>query len=105
VAGLGEHDRVARLHDLLLGVADEAQLGSLEVEQQAERASAPLGCGPDLGRPALERLCVAVGAVQPRAVHPGRHEAVENARRVGGGSQRRDDLRAPFEHARQCRNS
>ena len=44
--------------------------------------------------------CVAVRAVQPRAVQPGRDQRVQHAGGVGGGPQRRHDLRSSLEHGR-----
>src|SRR4051794_40254724 len=46
----------------------------------------------------------AMRAVQARAVDPGRHETVEHPTWIGRGTERRHDLRPPFQHAHPIAN-
>ena len=93
-----ERDDVADRHVARLGRRREPQLRPLQVEQQAERAPGARGRLAHGGRAAAQVVVVAVRAVQTRAVEPRGDESVEHARRIGGGAQRRHDLRAPLQH-------
>ena len=94
-----EHDGLVELERARLGAGREAQLGTLQVEQQADRPAGAGGRLADLARAPAQVVVGAVRAVQPGAVQAGGDQLVELPGRVGGRPERGHDLRVPAVHA------
>src|SRR5690606_21813788 len=70
----------------------EADLGALEVGEDADAASAGLGCGADVGVVGAVVVVGTVAEVQSRYVQSGVDELAEDLRARRGRSEGRDDL-------------
>src|SRR5690554_5793711 len=77
--------------DLVLLEAAHADLGTLQVLQDADGDAELLGRGADVGNGLPVQLVVAVGEVEAEDVHPGQQQAADHLLGVRGGPQRGHD--------------
>ena len=75
--------------------AADAELGPLQVGQDADGPPGGVGGGPHMGIGVGVLVVVAVGEVEPGDVHPGADEGGDALRRGGGRPDRADDLGPP----------